>query len=85
MEPEGSLPCSQEPTTGPYPDIQPYFQSYIILPFYATVFWMVSSLPGFPNKIPYGFPCYMPHPSNPHYAVFSSLLPLPPSEVRISP
>jgi len=50
MVPEGSLPCSQQPTTGPYffePD-----ESSPHLPIYAKVF-LVPFPSGFRNKILY--------------------------------
>jgi hypothetical protein len=31
MEPEGSLPCSQEPSTGPYPELDQSSPYYPIL------------------------------------------------------
>jgi hypothetical protein len=34
MEPEGSLPCSQKPATGPYPDPdESSLQLHILFPF----------------------------------------------------
>jgi hypothetical protein len=30
MEPEGSLSCSQEPSTGPYTEPDPYFEKIIV-------------------------------------------------------
>jgi len=77
MEPVGSLPCSQEPTTGPCLEdrlISP------LPPFSPKAHFDISShlclglpsgfLPtGFPPKILYAFlisiVCYMPHPSHP--------------------
>jgi len=64
MEPEGSLPCLQQPTTGPYPDLD---ESNSHLPPYLPdilsniIAHLRLGLPrvlfhlGFPNKILYGF------------------------------
>jgi len=53
MEPEGSLPCSQGPATGPYPVpdassphlpfLFPYDPFYYYLPIYAYVLHVISS------------------------------------------
>jgi hypothetical protein len=73
MKPEGSLPCSQKPTTWPYPEpaessslhriLSPQDPFKSCLPNYAYVFQMVSSLQDSQTK-----PCkqlsptpYMPH------------------------
>jgi hypothetical protein len=62
MEPEGSLPCSQEPSTGPYPQpnqssqYQPilYRRSILILPIYLRLGIPIGLLPsGFPTSISY--------------------------------
>jgi hypothetical protein len=39
MEPEGALQCSQEPSTGPYPEpdqSSPYLYGFLIAPIHAT-------------------------------------------------
>jgi hypothetical protein len=94
MEPEGSLPCSQEPATCPNPErddtiprFPPYFpkiQSYIIflpMPWSSTMSLLFRfSDKNFVCNSHVSHPCYMPRPSHPpHYAVLSDILPLPSS------
>jgi hypothetical protein len=61
MEPEGSLPCSQEPSSGPYPDpdrSSPYnpILSILILPTYLRLGLPSGLIPsGFPTNILYAF------------------------------
>jgi hypothetical protein len=46
MEPEGSLPCSQEPSTGPYPEPDqstPYHHD-LCYEISSIISWLVSSL-----------------------------------------
>jgi hypothetical protein len=60
MEPEGSLPCSQEPSTGPYPDPDQwspiYLRSILILSNHLCLDIRSGLFPsGFPSKILYTF------------------------------
>jgi hypothetical protein len=65
MESEGSFPCSQEPTIGPYPEpdessphLPKLFPSdlfYCFPPIYAYVFQIVSSLRFFKYVVKYSF------------------------------
>jgi hypothetical protein len=64
MEPEDSLPCSQQPATCSYyqsDDSSPQYPNLhltsilILLPIYVQVFRLVFSLQVFPTKILYAF------------------------------
>jgi hypothetical protein len=65
MEPQCSLPCSQEPVTGPYPEPDESSSQHSILFLYKFVFLLPSHLclglpsglflSGFPIKILYAF------------------------------
>jgi hypothetical protein len=44
MEPEGSSPCSQEPSTGPYPEP---FLSSPYYPFLFSIFYLLFGLWGY--------------------------------------
>jgi hypothetical protein len=63
MEPEGSLPCSQEPSTGPYPEpdrSSPYHpisvRSIVILSTHLRLGLPIGIFPsGFPTTILYAF------------------------------
>jgi hypothetical protein len=70
MEPEGSLPCSQEPSSGPYPEpdqSNPYHN--ILSLTYALVFPVVLSFrlshkyPICISPLPHS--CYIPYPPQP--------------------
>jgi hypothetical protein len=54
MEPEGSIPCSQEPTTGRYPEPD---QSILILPTHLRLGLPSGLFPsGFPTNTLYSIP-----------------------------
>jgi hypothetical protein len=77
MEPEGSLPYSQEPSTGPYPEpdrFNPYYPTclpILILPTHLRLGLPSGFFPsGFPTTVLYEFPlrpysCYIPWLSHP--------------------
>jgi hypothetical protein len=56
MEPEGSLPCSQEPSTGPYPDPDRSSPHHPILSTHLRIGLPSSLFPsGFLTNILYAF------------------------------
>jgi len=64
MEPEVPLPCSQEPATGPYPELDESSPHILILPSKDPFQYYLPSTPrtsklffpsGFPTKILYAF------------------------------
>jgi hypothetical protein len=76
MEPEGSLPCQQEPTTGPYPEPDesgpyPYHVSLrtILLFFHLRLGFPSGSFSDFPAKnlyaVLFSHACYAPCQSHP--------------------
>jgi hypothetical protein len=76
IEPEGSSPCSQKPSTGPYPEPVRSSPHHPILSILILRTHLRLGLPSglfpssFPTNILYTFPrlphsCYMPCPSHP--------------------
>jgi hypothetical protein len=71
MEPEGSLPCSQEPSTGPYPEpyqSNPYHFSIVHPPTpwssqWSLSFWLSHKYPIRIPRLPHSY--YMPRPPHP--------------------
>jgi hypothetical protein len=85
MEPEGSIPCSQEPSTGPYPEpyqstpSHPIFLRSILILFTHLRLSIPSGLfpSGLPTNILYAFlfsphSCYMPRPYHPSWLDYSN-------------
>jgi hypothetical protein len=85
MEPEDSLSCSQEPSTGPYPKPDQSSPYHAILSLSAILILFTHLCPGllsgpfpsgFPTNILYAFllfpASYMPRPSHPHCLYLSN-------------
>jgi hypothetical protein len=83
MEPEGSLPCSQEHSTGPHPEpdrSSPYHSIVSVLTLSTHIrLGLPSGL--FPSGFFYQYPicvpllphsCYMPYPSHPPWLDYSN-------------
>jgi hypothetical protein len=57
MEPEGSLPCSQEPSTDPYPEPDQSSPYYPILSLWSILTLSTHLRLGLPSGLfPFGFP-----------------------------
>jgi len=88
VEPDGSLPCSQEPATGPCPksresspQLQPYFSKIYSNTTRATypTHFILFDLITLTIFILFGLISLTIFRDAPHYAVFSSLPSQPPS------
>jgi hypothetical protein len=88
MEPEGSLPCSQEPSTGPYPEPDQSSPYHPILSLVRSILMLSTYLHlGLPSGFfPLAFPpiscmysssphsCYMPRPSHPPWCTHTNYI-----------